>query len=49
MDTWTKQYTRVIDQRSFRLPPTWIPRKPEPASGPEHGGMRSTYRDKAAN
>ena len=37
MATWTKQYTRVIDQRSFRLPPTWIPRKPEPASHPEHG------------
>ncbi len=38
MDTWTKQYTRVIDQRSFRLPPTWISRKRESASGPEHGG-----------
>ena len=38
MDTWTKQYTRVIDQRSFGLPPTWIPRKREFASGPEHGG-----------
>ena len=27
MDTWTKQYTRVIDQRLHTLPPTWIPRE----------------------
>ena len=27
MNTWTKQYTRVIDQRSHALPPTWIPRE----------------------
>ena len=27
MNTWTKQYTRVIDQRSHTLPPTWIPRE----------------------
>ena len=25
MDTWMKAYTRVIDQRSCRLPPTWVP------------------------
>ena len=24
MDAWTKQHTRVIDQRSRRLPPTWV-------------------------
>ena len=27
MNTWTKQYTRVIDQRLHTLPPTWIPRE----------------------
>ena len=27
MNTWTKQYTRVIDQRFHTLPPTWIPRE----------------------
>ena len=27
MDTWTKQYTRVIDQRFHTLPPTWILRE----------------------
>ena len=27
MDTWTKQYTRTIDQRSHALPPTWISRR----------------------
>ena len=27
MDAWTKQHTRVIDQRSRRLPPAWISRE----------------------
>ena len=27
MNAWTKQYTRVIDQRTHTLPPTWVPRK----------------------
>ena len=27
MDAWTKQHTRVIDQRSRRLPPAWVSRE----------------------
>ena len=27
MDAWTKQHTRVIDQRARRLPPAWITRE----------------------
>ena len=37
MDAWTKKYTRVIDQRSHRLPPTWAPREGARAGAPERG------------
>ena len=37
MDTWTKECTRVIDQRDFRMPPTWVSRQREPAGQLELG------------
>ena len=27
---WTKHRRRVVDQRKFRMPPTWVPRQAEP-------------------
>ena len=57
MDTWTKKHARVIDQRSRRLPPTWVPRdgardgetvqKANPMTAAPAGASRKRTRDGA--
>ena len=37
MDNWTKEVTTIVDQRHYQLPPTWVPRKPEPTDQCELG------------
>ena len=37
VDAWTKEYTRVIDQRSCRLPPTWVPHEGRRSGETEEG------------
>lgn len=57
MNAWTKKHTRVIDQRSCRLPPTWVLRdgardgeteqKANPATATPAGVSRKRTRDGA--
>ena len=42
MDTWTKEYTRVIDQRPRRLPPTWVLRERMRDGEAERGAYPAT-------
>ena len=37
MENWTKQATSIVDQRNYRLPPTWVSRKRESADQSELG------------
>ena len=37
MENWTKQYTSIVDQRNYRLPPTWVSRQQVPADQCEPG------------
>ena len=42
MNVWTKKYARVIDQRSRRLPPTWVPCEGAHDDGPQQGACPET-------
>ena len=37
MENWTKKFTSIVDQRHYRLPPTWVSRKREYADQGELG------------
>ena len=37
MENWTKKFTHTVDQRHYRLPPTWVSRKREPTGQREQG------------
>ena len=37
MKDWTKQITSIINQRNYRLPPTWSSRQRETIRQPETG------------
>ncbi len=49
MDNWTKEYTRVIDQRSCRLPPTWVPREGGRSGETERGTHPATIASPGAS
>ena len=37
MESWAERTTSTVDQRHYRLPPTWVMRKPEPSDQRELG------------